>query len=375
MLALAASLLILASEATGTNAAWRAVIDTLAEKHADARVTVATVPSVTNALDTLRAARPRYLAFVMRPEELDEPVIRALHVMVREIDADPFDDAIWGIVTGPTARDAQRIAASREPAEFKSALSTTGMNLNLVPGPVMVLIDGNPPGVWKAKDASGKVTERQDDGDVSHAFVFGWNDEPELILTSSHATEKNLEMPFSRGQVRVKDDFFVASCGLPMREPKREKVWIAAGNCLIGNPKVKSMVMTALGWGKVNQFFGYTVETWFGEIGWNTWRYFNAYRMPLTHCWYAANQNLVRTLAGAKPGTRERRGKEWDMDGTAFYGDPMQFIALPPLGKLPEWSPNALPLLYVFEPGARRRPFSTDWDVFEADDFALILKW
>lgn len=361
MLALAASLLILASEATGTNAAWRAVIDTLAEKHADARVTVATVPSVTNALDTLRAARPRYLAFVMRPEELDEPVIRALHVMVREIDADPFDDAIWGIVTGPTARDAQRIAASREPAVFEGALATTGMDRSLVNGSVTILQDHTPP----------PEAER----DSTPAFVFGWNDDPSLILTSSHATESNLEMPFSRGQVRVKDDFFVASCGLPMREPKREKVWIAAGNCLIGNPKVKSMVMTALGWGKVNQFFGYTVETWFGEIGWNTWRYFNAYRMPLTHCWYAANQNLVRTLAGAKPGTRERRGKEWDMDGTAFYGDPMQFIALPPLGKLPKWSPNALPLLYVFEPGAERKPFSADWEVFEADDFALILKW
>jgi len=366
LIAFAASLLILASEATSTNVAWRGVIDALAEKHADARVAVRTVPCVTNALETLRTERPRYLAFVMRPEELDEPTIRALHVMVRNVDDDPFDDAIWGIVTGPTAHAAKRIASSREPAVFEGALATTGMDRSLVKGSVAILQDHTPP----------PEVER----DSTPAFVFGWNDDPSLILTSSHATESNLEMPFSRGEIRVKDNFFVASCGLPMREPKREKVWIAAGNCLIGNPRsstsTSSMVLTALGWGKCNQFFGYTIETWYGEIGWNTWRYFNAYHMPLTHCWYAANQNLVRTLATAEPGTRERAGKEWDMDGTAFYGDPMQFITLPPLKDLPKWSTDALPRLVVFEPGAEEhKPFPSDWEVFEADDFALILKW
>jgi len=377
MLAFAASLLILASEATGTNVAWRGVIDALATKHAptlsqpstlDSQPVIRIVPCVTNALETLRAVKPRYLAFVMRPEELDEPTIRALHVMVRDVDDDPFDDAIWGIVTGPTAHAAKRIAASREPVVFEGALATTGMDRSLVKGSVTILQDHTPP--------------PEEERDSTPAFVFGWNDDPSLILTSSHATEDNLEMPFSRGEIRVTNGLFIASCGLPMREPTREKVWIAAGNCLIGNPKGKSMVMTALGWGKVNQFFGYTIETWFGEIGWNTWRYFNAYHMPLTHCWYAANQNLVRTLATAKPGTRERRGKEWDMDGTAFYGDPMQFITLtttvqPPTSNLqpPPWTPDALPLLYVFELGVEHKPFPTDWEVFEADDFALILKW
>jgi len=363
LIVFATSLLILASEATGTNVAWRGVIDALAAKHADAKVSIVSVPCVTNALETLRAERPRYLAFVMRPEELDEPTIRALHVMVRNIDDDPFDDAIWGIVTGPTAQTAKRIASSREPSVFEGALATTGMDRSLVKGSVTILQDHTPPPESKR--------------DSTPAFVFGWNDDPSLILTSSHATEYNLEMPFSRGEIRVKDDFFTASCGLPMREPKREKVWIAAGNCLIGSPKGKSMVMTALGWGRCNQFFGYTIETWFGEIGWNTWRYFNAYHMPLTHCWYAANQNLVRTLATAKPGTRERRGKEWDMDGTAFYGDPMQFITLPPLKDLPTWSTDALPRLVVFDSANPddRPSFPADWDVFVADDFALILKW
>lgn len=360
---IASSLLIVASEATSTNTAWRGVIDALAAKHADAKVEIAAVPCVTNALETLRTARPRYLAFVMRPEELDEPTVRALHVMVRNVDDDPYDDAIWGIVTGPTAHDAKRIASSREPSAFRAALATTGMDRALVKGPVTILQDHTPP----------PEAER----DSTPAFVFGWNDDPDLILTSSHATERNLEMPFSRGEIRVTNGLFVASCGLPLREPKREKVWVAAGNCLIGNPEGNSMVMAALGWGKVNQFFGYTIETWFGEIGWNTWRYFNAYHLSLSHSWYAANQNLVRTLAQTKPETRERVGKEWDMDGTAFYGDPMQQIVLTPTAGLqpPAWSPDALPLLHVFEPGVERKPFSTDWEVFEADDFALILKW
>jgi len=394
LLSLAASLLIVASDATHAKPEWRGVIDALAAKHADAGVEVATVSSVTNALNAIRKVRPRYLAFVMCGDELGEQVIRQLHRMVRDVDDDPFDDAVWGIVTGPTARDAKRMATSRKPSAFTTALGTTGYDLDLVPGAATLLSDANPPGVWKVKRPAGKGQERKveehvETGDMSHAFVFGWNDDPDLLLTSSHATEHNLEMPFSRGNIVAKDGRFVATCGLPLAEPRREKVWIAAGNCLIANPwpqtlrtpqtfqvlQASSMLMTALGWGRVNQFVGYTVETWFGEIGWNTWRYFNAYRLPLNLCWYAANQNLVRSLAAAKPGSQERKGKLWDMDGTAFYGDPMQAIALPPLDGLPKWSPDALPLLYLFRQGEDRKPFSADWDVFEADDFALVLRW
>jgi zinc protease len=55
-------------------------------------------------------------------------------------------------------------------------------------------------------------------------------------------------------------------------QPEVPKVWVAAGNCLIGDAKhsTESMVVTALGSGGFRQFVGYVVPTWFGRAGWGT---------------------------------------------------------------------------------------------------------
>lgn len=374
------SLLIVLSLSTYRDAEWKAVADTLKSKHADIPVEILTsAPSVTNSLYGIRDHRARSIAFVMRPDEVNAAAIMELKRVVAKIDDDPFDDAIWGIVTGPTAAAAKRIAASSGPNEFKGALSTTGLPMDIVPGAVTMLSDANPPGGWKLKDASGKEVEgRRETGDTSDLFAQGWNLDPELVLTSSHATERNLEMPFSRGNLLPKDGKFVVTAGTPLSEPKREKVWIAAGNCLIANNRYpQSMVMTALGWGKVNQFVGYIKETWFGEIGWGVWDYFATYRMPLNECWYFANANLVRTLPATKPQTKERMGKLWDWDGTAFYGDPLQKLALPAKAP-PAWHEGARPLGILFNDsieGRRLLKAPEGFEVFVADDFALVTKW
>ena len=375
-----ASLLIVLSLSTYQDAEWREVAQALKAKHADIPVEILTsTPSVTNSVYGIRDHRARYIAFVMKPDEVSATSVKELKRIVAKLDDDPFDDAIWGIVTGPTAADAKRIAASRGPGEFKTALSTTGLPMDIVPGAVTLLSDANPPGVWKLKNVRGEVTEgRRETGDTSDLFAKGWNSDPELILTSSHATERNLEMPFSRGNLLPKNGKFVVTANKTLNAPKHEKVWIAAGNCLIANNKYEqSMVMTALGWGKVNQFVGYIKETWFGEIGWGAWDYFATYRLPLNECWYFANANLVRTLPETQPQSRERMGKIWDWDGTAFYGDPVEKIALPAKAP-PAWREGARPLGILFNDSVKDRKLlkaGDGFEVFVADDFALVTKW
>lgn len=376
-----ASLLVVVSASTYKDAAWKEVVDTLVEKHR-AEMTVNVLLSAPKAEDSLVGIRehsPRYLAFVMTPAEVNADACMALKRVVASIDDDPYDDAVWGVVTGPTAADAKRIAASKGPVAFTTALSTTGLGMDIVPGEVMMLSDANPPGCWKTKDAKGKVAEnRREAGDMSDLFAAGWNADPQLILTSSHATERNLEMPFSRGNLLPKDGRFVVTAGTALSAPKNEKVWIAAGNCLIANNRYEqSMVMTALGWGRVNQFVGYIKETWFGEIGWGVWDYFATYRLPLAECWYFANANLVRTLPATAEKSKERYGKLWDWDGTMFYGDPVLKVALPPKAP-PQWREGAKPLGILFdraEKGRRLVKAPEGFEVFVADDFALVTKW
>lgn len=430
--------MVVLSLATARNEEWKGVADALAVKHADAQVAELTVePSVTNALEGIRAKQPRYVAFVMRPEEVDFATTVALKRMMREIDADPFEDAIWGIVTGPTAADAKRIASSSEPRTVRTALATTGVGDDVVPGPLYCISDAYPEGCWRVKAADGSVAQHSSSNDISHVFAEGWNTlDPDLVLTSSHASQRNLEMPFSRGNIvprggafrtlpndilidyttgQARSDSVRRAAGSVLNAPVREKVWIAAGNCLIADNlrPGDNMVMTALGFGKVNQFVGYIATTWFGEIGWGTWRYFGAYRLPLNESYYAANQNLLRrlseTVANAsafkpvfvsaedydrmmaevrrfrfegKVPLAERQqfvGRLWDRDATVFYGDPLQRTALAPRkGPIPASDKDSAPLPIVFpeaKPGRRLVSAPEGFEVFVADDFALVTKW
>ena len=386
-------LLIIISLLAGQSAEWRDVAGALAAKHLNEATVVVECADPTNSLEVLRRERPRYVAFVMQPEELNEGVASQLRGIIRSVDDDPFDDAIWGVVTAPTAADAMRIASSREPAVLHSMLATTGVDADVVPGPVTVLSDAFPKGEWWQKDGVGNIARHSTTGEMVSAFVDAWNTlDPDILLTSSHATEHNLEMPFSRGMIvssPVGSNRFAVGrliadasdenrvvCEMvenPVINPaSREKVWLAAGNCLIANHlDDHDMVMTALSFGKVNQFVGYTKKTWFGFIGWNTWGFFKDGN-PLNESYYAANQWLTLKLyTGDAKDDMELKGLVWDHDATLFYGDPMMKVSL---GS--QRADIGDKRIIVFPASTTQPPQIIPPEgcrVFVADDFALIL--
>lgn len=380
--------LVVSSLLASQSPEWQDVANALANKHADeARIVrITAAAAITNSLAAIRAAAPTHVAFVMRPEEVEFPSVVAIKRMMRDLNADPYDDAVWGIVTGPTAADAKRIASSREPQTISAVLATTGVDDNVIPGPFYCLSDAYPEGCWRIKDRSGKIAHHSSSNDLSHVFAEGWNTlDPDFILTSSHASQRNLEMPFSRGNIIPQNGTFVTlpnaklidyktgqakgdeKTGTKRQEtmkleaPKREKVWLAAGNCLIADNlrPGDNMVMTALGFGKVNQFVGYMATTWFGEIGWTTWGNFRE-GQSLVDAYFAANRQLIRELEETFPEAKDFRptfksareyerlfyevrffkplakvqdkqkaiGRLWDRDATAFYGDPLQKVYL-----------------------------------------------
>ena len=65
--------------------------------------------SVTQLKETLSEFKPDYIGFIARPVlECNSSFIVTVSRMSRQLDSDPYGDAVWGIITGYGASDALR---------------------------------------------------------------------------------------------------------------------------------------------------------------------------------------------------------------------------------------------------------------------------
>ena len=339
---------------TRAKADWAAVVDVMVKKHS------ASLVVVTGRIETceaeLKKLQPRYVCFIGRPEEISTEGIRVIHKMSRKMDEDPYADFIWGIITGWSAEDAMRIARTSEPLIVRTSLSTTGVNLGLV-DQGLIISDGKK-GTWSGR-INGVHTNGTCDGlTSSKLFHDYWNEnDVDLLVTSSHATQVNLEMPFglgavvcasnhlytldqtnfmrwvgyvSQGSGRGGEYWFArpscekyrqqwsATTKAPMlRTSIKPKVYLAAGNCLIADTMTikDSMVVTWLSAGGVSQFVGYTVGTWYGKGGWGTLDLWTtpAGRVTLSEAVFLNNQRILWQLGKANPRLLEVSFEDEDM--------------------------------------------------------------
>lgn len=331
---------ILVSKETAALPEWREVVSALADKYRAKgwKVTVEELPdfSKERLATSLRNTQARYAAAVMRPQEVTRPVVAALHRASRMVDDDPWGDCIWGIVTGYKAADALRIARTDKPLVIKRLLGTT----NVGPAPFEQSFCITDWSGFPVLEQSGYTEPTQTTytpdtpkgKEIHEQGIQGLFAErlekmgAQLLVTSSHATQYNLEMPFSMGLVfpyenrfynlpRTGMGEFMKSLGSIMQsgsatalKPLAEKctpivpdgtprVWLAAGNCLIGDAagNAGSMAVTALSAYTCNQFVGYTVPSWFGEAGWGTLSCFfdNTDGTSLAEAFFLNNQFLL----------------------------------------------------------------------------------
>lgn len=378
---------------------WKAVADKLAERHGGAIVTVK--DSMFAKLDTLKKMAPRFLAVVARPEEIDRTVVNDLHRLTRRLDGDPYGDCIWGIVTGYAPEDAMRIASAESPLVMTRAMGTTNIDSGRF-SESMCILDWQPFQYMEQRGYKEKVTpsfytrglREQEKGDqgslgVTPKLTQYWEkNDPQFFATASHATQFNLEMPFGKGiivsgnnQFHVldkkqfkefttflrgvlfngkEDDLmaFIKRSNAPViKAGQGPAVWLAAGNCLVGDVmKTKnSMAVTALSRYGFNQLVGYTVPSWYGKGGWGTlgMLFSNHDNSSLAEAWYLNNQFILdetmtrfpklmdvhfnspdisgikddpefsKGMAAAGYGMgKDQMGLIHDRDTVAFYGDP-----------------------------------------------------
>lgn len=387
---------VITTRATYDQAEWKKVADTLSQKYEGA--SVCTIDSIDPAIiaQHLRTKGARYAAFVLRPEEISREVVNYIHRATREVDDDPYGDCIWGIVTGYSAADAQRIAETKEPLVIQRVLSTTNVDSARFEQSYCITDwEGFPILSQKGYTKPTKTTFTMDTPEGQDAIENGVQGKfshhlatqaPQFIVTSSHATPFNLEMPFSKGLIfSANNRFYQMGCKqlatfvsalqpamagktgalqslaeamqFPTVEPDgTPRVWLASGNCLIGDARQtqQSMVITALSAYTCNQFVGYTVPSWFGEAGWGTLGTFmgNTDNTTLAEAFFLNNQFIIQKTLSLDPRlltvhfnepelgpalqrdliragidlksnrARDAVGLVHDRDTLAFYGDP-----------------------------------------------------
>ncbi len=383
---------VLTTLATLQQPEWQEVIAALMKKYPGAKAVAVNELNEEELAEALRTAQAHYAAVVLRPEEINRVTVNNLHRAARQIDDDVWGDCMWGMVTGYSAADALRIATDSKPLVIKRTLGTTNVG-------------------WHPFEYSYCITDwtnapvlEQDGGKEPTTTTYG-QDTPEgqnglqslfaerlskggcqLVVSSSHATQFNLEMPFSRGLIFPSGNRFyqlkqneMHEFGQPLSKATRgdttqlaklaeqkaasviepdgkTRVWLAAGNCLFGNAQNtnQSMAITALSAYTCNQVVGYTVPSWYGAGGWGTLGSFvdMADHTTLAEAWFLNNQFILHNTQKISPAllkinfngenldhqlyravfssgvdlrnlnARDVLGLVHDRDVVAFYGDP-----------------------------------------------------
>lgn len=346
---------VVVSQSTQEDSKWKRVVAALVNKH-DAR-TVVYAGSVRDALKELRAEFPRYACFVAKPEEATRSFVSHVHRLTRQLDDDPYTDAIWGILTGYDADNALEIAQTAAPLVVRRVASGTEVELRLCEE-----------GVWYCelekhrmvrKKPGGEPVRLKAPGDTTKALVDALNVYgAQLFVTSGHATERDWQIGYRyrNGSFRSEEgrlyglDTKGARFPIDSTDPK---VYLPTGNCLMGHIDGRSaMALAFMKSAGVRQMIGYTVVTWYGYAGWGCLDYFleQPGRYTFAEAFFANHQALLQRLeaffpgiarAEVEPGKRLRgsvrstpeaetqgltandaRGLLFDRDVLAFYGDP-----------------------------------------------------
>lgn len=357
---------IVVSRATHADAKWREVVEALSEKHNG--VVIRFNSDVRESAMELSARQPDYVCFVATPEEITRPYVVNIHHMLRKLDDDPYEDALWAILTGYDAAGALRIAKHAEPLVLRRSVSGTSSSPIKPFESGLRFAEGTKGRMW-VKPKGGEEKEAKCEPDGIRFMVDALNNtKPDCFFTSGHATTKDWQAGyrFNGGQFRCKDGQLY---GLDTRGKKYDinssnpKAYLAVGNCLIGLiPQRDCMALAWMNSGGAHQMFAHIATQWYGHMGWGMVRLlvdqpgrfnvtesfyfnqqsllhrlkteypkvlnvivedFNVRRNPGLMSGLANRHGLTRKDKDGKRGVdRDALGLLWERDTTVLYGDP-----------------------------------------------------
>ena len=360
---------VLASMSVKKDSSWNAVVEALQQKHRAKVLFYNRCPQET--LEALKELRPRYVAIVEMPENLGQDYIIDMHKMSRNIDDDVYADFLWGVVTGYDANSAMKMLNnSTEPLVIHSAIATIAELSSGKWFDRFAWIDDQTSGLWGEKKFKGdsiRIGNKLKYDELLPKFTELYSEyNPDLVVTASHATERELLMPYSLGKIMAKNGqllaySFFSKKTWPLRDSGRRKVYFAVGNCLIGNVNntKESMAIAWMNGGNAAIMIGYVVPTWHGRNGWGGLKYWltTPGRYSLAEAIYLNQQDMLHQMNNWSPRmlkedyprfddgerressrrlkemlnmepTRDQIGFWYDRDVLAFYGDPLWNVRL-----------------------------------------------
>lgn len=298
------SYVVAVSRAVAEDKPWADVAEALRLKHSADVVVYESSPC--ELLDTLRSLNPRYVAIVEKPENIGRDYVIDFHHTSRDVDEDIYADFMWGIITGYDAEAAMRMVDnSTEPLLIKDAVATI-MELNSAKWfDNYAWVDDHTKGLWGEK--RGRHAEIKRDTVAPEQVLRKFTDlyaefDPDLIVTAAHATQKNLEMPYSLGNLKPRGGKLYAEDRFTqeewdLRNSGKRRVYAAVGNCLIGdmNNTKESMAAAWLSGSNASTMIGYVVTTWHGRNGWGALKYWvtNPSRYTLAEAVYINQQDFL----------------------------------------------------------------------------------
>jgi hypothetical protein len=314
---------------------WGQVVQFLGQKHKARAFTYQT--SLDEVRTDVGAFHPRWVCFVCPPTESFPDFVLAANRFCRELDDDPYVDAVWGILTGWDPDHALELARS-EPVVIRRAFTKTlGGWLNWVPEGEYVTewtrdrgeVGTKTPGKDFALGTGGPASDPED-ARLIHKLLA--EDSFDLLIGSGHGSHNSWMLMYPRGV-----GFLTSRQGkLTVRAPevelplvaKRPKVYWAVGNCLTGvvnQGRSSYQDSYALAWMRngARQYIGAVKSTWY-ELNWNMadWflkqegRWTFAESLFLLRQWscYLLEEHLVTG--------RDRQGTEFTDQIFVLYGDP-----------------------------------------------------
>ncbi|MEE2713995.1 MAG: hypothetical protein VX913_14595 [Planctomycetota bacterium] len=326
---------VVVSKATAADPAWAAVIDALKKKH---RATVFQYSEgISETRESVGRYRPRYVCFVCPPTEDFPSFVASANRLCRTLDQDPYADAIWGILTGASAKHALEVLQSDPVAIRKAYTKTLGKWMNWVSEGQFVTEFQSRRGE-QGKKLPGKdlvVTHdgpQSDEDDARRVAATLTEDAFDLIIGSGHGNHDRWMLMYPRGSAfLVSRDGKLTVHGKDIQLPVENahpKVYWAVGNCLTGvinDGRNSHRHSYALAWMRngARQYIGAVKSTWY-ELNWNMadWFLKQQGRWTFSESLFLLRQWSRHRLADGLVTGRDKQGVEFTDEIFVLYGDP-----------------------------------------------------
>jgi len=306
---------------------WGKVVKELKKKHS---ARLFRYNDLNDVKEDVAKYRPYYVCFVRKPQNCGRGFVKSVIGFMRQLDTDPYDDAVWAILTGRTAEDALKIAKAK-PLEVKRHLSHIGGGWLEWFERGVSFCEGRK--FHKTIKKKGKKPEVvKGPGDTTEQWVKEVNsNKVDIISTSGHATERdwNMGYKYRSGKIVPAGKGMLKGLSSKRRQylirTSNPKIYYSPGNCLIAHIPSNFLDCMCLSWihNGCYHFFGHIEPQTRWCTAWGISEYF--FKLQDTYTFAEAvcvNRIAARYITDNHKGGREKQYWNRCLGITVLYGDP-----------------------------------------------------